>query len=233
MSYNQPKRRFSNSRFQPEINYDDVSLNTNEAKTVEKQNFVTNTYNNIAIPHDNVLKFLLFQNKLIETMESIVNGQLNEEVYKDIEEFLDTKNFFLQNNLDLFKQKISLDQELKFAMAERKLPLSNSTANSEEDLSIAKQEISAVKEILKKREAINEVFFNTKEEISKQSDYIKEDISILKYEEYNLSKKIEKINTDIKDTQLLNNERLDRITKLYKFLNENNKDIDKDVQMGI
>ena len=236
MSHSQRRSSHSHSRFQSAINYDDndntteennlandnISFNKNESEqlSINKQ-----VYERIIYSHDNVLEFLNYQNNLIQLMEKIVYGQVDDTVYNNIEQILNEKSNFLKDNLELFKQKLLLDESLKNILLERKFTLNNENIESssqKDDISATEKQLETIKNIIKKRNDVQDIYCQVKNQISKDPKYIKKDIKVLKYEESNLSEKIVQVNQDIKTTEELNNQRLERITKLYAMLNANN-----------
>ncbi|OBA26217.1 hypothetical protein HANVADRAFT_53287 [Hanseniaspora valbyensis NRRL Y-1626] len=235
MSHIQRRSSHSHSRFQSSINYDDndnteennlandnSTFNKNEP---EKLSINKQVYERIIYAHDNVLEFLNYQNNLIHLMEKIVNGQVDDTVYNNIEQIVNEKSNFLKDNLELFKQKLLLDESLKKILSERKFTLNNENieGNSEkDDTSTTEKQLETIKHIIKKRNDIQDIYCQVKNQISKDPKYVKKDIRVLKYEESNLSEKIVQVNQDIKATEELNNQRLERITKLYAILDANN-----------
>ncbi|KAL6930226.1 hypothetical protein ACO0SA_001639 [Hanseniaspora valbyensis] len=158
-------------------------------------------------------------------MEKIVYGQVDDTVYNNIEQILNEKSNFLKDNLELFKQKLLLDESLKKILSERKFTPNNENIESssqKDDISATEKQLETIKNIIKKRNDVQDIYCQAKNQISKDPKYIKKDIKVLKYEESNLSEKIVQVNQDIKTTEELNNQRLERITKLYAMLNANN-----------
>lgn len=235
MSHSQRRSSHSHSRFQSAINYDDNDNTEENNLANDNSTFNKNepdqlsinrqVYERIIYSHNNVLEFLNYQNNLIQLMEKIVNGQVDDTVYNNIEQILNEKSNFLKDNLELFKQKLLLDESLKKLLSERKFTLNkeNIESNSEkDDVSTTEKQLETIKNIIKKRNDIQDIYCQVKNQISKDPKYIKKDIRVLKYEESNLSEKIVQVNQDIKTTEELNNQRLERITKLYAMLNANN-----------
>lgn len=225
MSHNQTRTRYNNSRFQSNINYDDDELNVNKNYNEEENSNSIETdkelFDKIAFSHDNVLKFLDYQNNLIEAMENVVSGRMDQAVYEKIDCIINEKSNFLKDNLNLFKQKLLLDETLK----KNKDIFVNTSLKEErsaEGTGIVKSQIDSIKNIVKRRNDILDVFQKSKDQVSKNEDYIEEDLMVLKYDESNLSKKIERLNQDIETTEELNSSRLERITKLYSLLNDSN-----------
>lgn len=240
MSNNQPRTRYNTSRFQSNINYDDDGLtgenNFNEEEKFDLIETDKEMFDKIAFSHDNVLKFLDYQNSLIEVMENVVSGRMDKGVYEKIDSIINEKGNFLKENLDLFRQKLLLDEALK----EKKEIFVNKSLkeeSKEEDMTVIKSQINSVKNVIKRRNDIQDVFQKSKEQISNNENCIKEDLTVLKYDEASLSKKIELLNQDIETTEKLNSSRIERITKLYSLLHESHntsKEVEQtDIDMSI
>ena len=175
MSHSQRRSSHSHSRFQSAINYDDNDNTEENNLANDNSTFNKNepdqlsinrqVYERIIYSHNNVLEFLNYQNNLIQLMEKIVYGQVDDTVYNNIEQILNEKSNFLKDNLELFKQKLLLDESLKNILLERKFTLNNENIESssqKDDISATEKQLETIKNIIKKRNDVQDIYCQVK-----------------------------------------------------------------------